>query len=612
VRRWEDWRFLLLAVLIVSALYVTWHLGRGWVPHDEGTLGQSAVRILQGELPHRDFDEAYTGGLTYLNAAAFRLLGTRLFTLRLVLFAVFLAWVPAVFYIASRLLRPVAAAGMTLLCVAWSLPNYPAPLPSWYNLFLAVFGVAALFRWLEDRRRRWLVLAGIAGGISVIVKVIGLYFVAGALLFFVFQAHEQSRAAAGADARRGRGYVVFVTACLLAFSAVLLAVVRYQLRAAEVVQFLLPGTLIAGLLVWTEWEEPAGDTRRRFLTLARLLVPFLLGFALPVALFLIPFLRAHAVGALMNGVFVVPTKRFGVASFRMLPLRRMLALIPVGLLLACGRLLAGRTSRYHIAGLVVALAAYLYVTGSDPALYRQVWYAVRSALPVLVLIGVVLLAKVRAVDLESPLLRSQTMLLLSVTAIFTLVQFPFSASIYFCYVAPLVALLAVALLRHARPMAPAVPIALIAFLIAFAVLRVNTGTVYTMGSWYQPYPPTAPVNLPRGDLDVPAGEAETYRVAVSMLQQHARGGYTWASPDCPEIYFLSGLRNPTRTLFDYLDDQTGRTARILATLEEHHVTAIALNSTPEFSGVTPKDLAGELERRYPFDATVGKFQIRWQ
>ena len=66
------------------------------------------------------------------------------------LFAVFLAWVPAVFYIASRFVRPLAAGGITLLAVAWSLPNYSAAMPSWYNLFLATFGVAALFRFLED------------------------------------------------------------------------------------------------------------------------------------------------------------------------------------------------------------------------------------------------------------------------------------------------------------------------------------------------------------------------------------------------------------------------------------------------------------------------------
>jgi hypothetical protein len=609
---WEDWRLLLLGVLVLSAGYVALHLGRGWVPHDEGTLAQSAVRLLQGELPHRDFDDLYSGGLTYVNAAAFRIFGTSLFTMRLVLFAVFLAWVPAVFYIASRFVRPAAAAGMTLLCVVWSLPNYPAPLPSWYNLFLTIFGVAALFRWLEVRRRRWLVAAGIAGGLSLLVKVVGLYFVAGALLFLVFQAHEQSRAAEGARARRGWVYASILTVGLLLFSAMLLMLVRHQLHAAELVQFVLPGTLVAGSLIWSEWTEPAGDSRTRFMMLARLLAPFLLGLALPVAFFLIPFVRGDAVGALFNGVFLLPTKRFGVASFRMLPLRRMLALVPVFLLFAGGRFLAGRLTRLHVLGLVVVLAAYLIATGTDPFLYRYVWYAARVALPVLVLIGIVVLAKARDTDSESPLLRSRTMLLVSVSALFTLVQFPFSAPIYFCYVAPLVALLAAALLSRARPMALAVPAAVMVFLIAFAVLRMNTSTVYSMGLWYQPYPQTTALGLPRGGLDVPVGDAETYKVAVKVLQQHARGAYTWASPDCPEVYFLSGLRNPTRSVFDFFDDERGRTARILATLDQHRVTAIALNSAPEFSARISADLLGELERRYPFAASVGKFQIRWE
>ena len=612
VRRAADWRFLLLGVLVLSAGYVAWHLGRGWVPHDEGALGQSAERLLQGELPHRDFDELYTGGLTYLNAAAFRVFGTTLFSMRLVLFTVFLAWVPAVFYVASRLVRPLAAAGVTLLCVAWSLPNYPAPLPSWYNLFLTVFGIAALFRWLEDRRPRWLIVAGIAGGLSLLVKVVALYFVAGALLFLVFHAHEQSRAAPSPGARRGRTYALFVTACLLAFSAALVLVVRHELSAAQLVQFVVPGTLVAALLVRNEWTQPAGESRSRFRTLGRLLAPFVFGVALPVALFLILFARADALGAIFNGVFVLPTKRFGVAEHRMLPLWSMRALVPVWLLLAYGRQLAGRTTRIHVLGLALALGTYLVATGTDALLYRFVWYAARGVLPVLVLLGVIVLARVRAADAASPLLRSRTMLLLSVSAVFTLVQFPFSAPIYFCYVAPLVALLAIALLPHASPMAPAVPASLLVFFIAFAVMRVNTSTLSGMGWMYQPYPHTVSLGLPRGRLDVPAAEAETYRVAVKVLQQHARGGYTWASPDCPEVYFLSGLRNPTRSLFDFFDDESGRTARILSAIERHGVTAIALNSAPEFTAGIPADLAGALAARYPFGAKIGKFQIRWQ
>ena len=42
------------------------------------------------------------------------------------------------------------------------------------------------------------------------------------------------------------------------------------------------------------------------------------------------------------------------------------------------------------------------------------------------------------------------------------------------------------------------------------------------------------------------------------------------------------------------------------------MTAIALNGDPQFSGGIPEDLVAALERRYPFGANIGKFQIRWQ
>ena len=57
----------------------------------EGTLAQSAERILAGELPHRDFVERYTGGLSYLNAFAFRVFGVQLLAMRYALFVAFIA-----------------------------------------------------------------------------------------------------------------------------------------------------------------------------------------------------------------------------------------------------------------------------------------------------------------------------------------------------------------------------------------------------------------------------------------------------------------------------------------------------------------------------------------
>jgi hypothetical protein len=612
VRLWEDWRILLSGVLVLSAFYVAWHLGRGWVPHDEGAFAHSAERVLQGELPHRDFDDIYTGGLAFLHAAAFRLFGISLWSMRIVLFGVFLAWIPAVFYLASRFVKPVAAAGITLLAVVWSLPNHTAPMPSWYNLFLATFGVAALFRHLEDGHRRWLVAAGLAGGLSFLVKVVGLYYVAGVLLFLVFQAHAHARAVAGGDGRRGVGYQIFVTVSLLLFVASLSALVRPELHPAEVVQFILPGTLVAALLSWNEWTIPAGATRARFTTLAGLLVPFLFGLALPVALFLIPYARTGALGAFAYGVFLLPTKRFGIAAIHPLPLPTMVALVPLGILAIGARSLRTQVRRWELGIMAVLLLFILIASGTVDQLYRFVWFSVRNLLPVLTLAGVLVLARERPADAKAPLLRAQTMLLLSVTAVCAVVQFPFAASFYFCYVAPLVALTALAVFCYLRPVAPAVPALLVAFYIAFAVLRVNPSSLHGMGTVYAPYFPTERLASDRGGIEVAHFQAAEYRYLVPLVQSHARGGYTWASPDAPEVYFLAGLKNPTRTLFDFFDDPVDRTPRILHALDSHGVTAIVLNVRPEFSASITKELAEELVRRYPSYANVGRFHVRWR
>jgi hypothetical protein len=252
-------------------------------------------------------------------------------------------------------------------------------------------------------------------------------------------------------------------------------------------------------------------------------------------------------------------------------------------------------------------------TGRSDPLYRAVWYSVRSLLPALAAIGVTVLWQVRAVDANQPLLRARVLLLLSVTALCSLVQFPYAVPNYFCYVAPLVALLAAALYAYAGPLPRAMPGAVLGFCVAFAVLRVNDSTLNAMGVTYGPYHPTMPLTLPRGGgLRIPRDQAVVYQRLVPMLRQRAEGSYTWASPDAPELYFLAGLRNPTRSLYDFFDDTTGRTSRLLQVLDARSVTAVVLNARPAFSPAPPEDLVEALEARYPYATNVGPYQLRWR
>ena len=98
--------------------------------------------------------------------------------------------------------HPIGAALVAITALVWSVPNYPASVPSWFNLFFATFGTLALLRGLETGRRRWMVLAGLAGGVSFLFKLSGVFYLLGAR-------HRPDRdefsTAAGWRCSRGRG-----------------------------------------------------------------------------------------------------------------------------------------------------------------------------------------------------------------------------------------------------------------------------------------------------------------------------------------------------------------------------------------------------------------------
>jgi hypothetical protein len=220
--------------------------------------------------------------------------------------------------------------------------------------------------------------------------------------------------------------------------------------------------------------------------------------------------------------------------------------------------------------------------------------------PALTVVGVAVLATPRSSDVDRPLLRAQTMALLSVTAMCSVIQLPYATPIYFCYVAPLVVLTVVALSRYVRPVARVLPTVALAFYAAFAVFRVNRTNMGRTGIFYLPSPPTERMETARGALDIPTFQRKGYDRVISLLRQHARGAYTWAGPDAPEMYFLAGLKNPTRSLYDIFDDTAGHTDRVLRAIDAHGVTVVLVNRGPRAG--FPRGMSD----------SVGPLLVRWR
>ena len=604
----RTWLTVLLAVWLASAVYAFTRLDRGWVPHDEGQFGMTAERVLAGELPHRDFDEMYTGGLTYLNAFAFDLLGRNLYSLRLMLFFGFVIWVPAVYYVASRFSSPVMSGGLTLLSAVWAIPNYPAPVPSWYNLFLAVLGAAAMLRYLEDRRGFWLFTAGFCGGLSFLVKLVGLYYIAGVLLFLVFLEQNRLDPPTSVRAKRGRAFSVWLVVGLVLFAGLVVHVYQRSFRPADFLLFSLPTLATIALLVSREMRHPLGNFRARLVSLTRLWVPFLAGVLCPVVLYLLPYVASGSIESFWQGVFVLPHRRLAHAAYAT-PVLDLLVSGPMLALLAT--LLRPRFGYAGPVGLALAagvLGAIVIGAGASIPLYRIAWQPAVFFLPIVSVFGVIHLHTVPRGDTRAPVL----MLLLSITAMCSLVQFPFPAPVYFCFVAPLVALTLGALFSTRTAAARRLGGILLAFYVVFVVWRVTPGFIYAMGRFSRPAELSARLTLPRaGGLRVFSEEAQTYERVAAVVTAHANGKFIRAFPDCPEIYFLTGLQSPTRTVYDFLADPAPTDEQVLLVLAAYDVRAIVINSRPSFSDPAPESLLSQLRARFPSGEVVDRFEIRW-
>src|SRR5258706_4893884 len=159
---------------------------------------------------------------------------------------------------------------------------------------------------------------------------------------------------------------------------------------------------------------------------------------------------------------------------------------------------------------------------------------------------------------------------------------------------------------------PLLGIALSGFFL-FAVLRVTPPYIYALGYYYQADPETHILGLPRaGNLRVEPESAKIYEQLIPLIQEHAGAGEIYAAPDCPQIYFLTGYRNPTRALFDFLEDDYGDSEHILRLVDSRPIHVIVLSKHPSFSAALPVDAYKALVMRFREGKDIGDFEVRWR
>jgi hypothetical protein len=169
---------LALLLLVVTFVYLIPGINQPVNIYDEGIITYSAVRVMQGQVPYRDFWSIYSPAQFYGLAAAFRLFGTTIQVERL--------WDTAM-----RALVAVAA-----FLLVWRLSKRRAALVAWFTVmvWVAYYSFSSEFHWVfygypafpaialclgsilcltvyfSNGCKRWLVAGGVIIGVAALFR----------------------------------------------------------------------------------------------------------------------------------------------------------------------------------------------------------------------------------------------------------------------------------------------------------------------------------------------------------------------------------------------------------------------------------------------------------
>lgn len=212
-----------VAVLAVAAgVYALLFNRANVLSHSIGYNLYASERVLDGDVPYRDFHTLYPPAIFYLNATLFKLLGVSLYTALVGVFA-FKVATAVVIYLSGRQVLPRSWAVLSALgSLLWLRPNGPfKSVPMHYGALFLATALFFLLKYENRRRLTFIFLAGASLGVVALFKHnIGAYAVLGSLVFLAAQDRTLTYRSAF-NFRNHRRILIFLLGCAAAVLPVL-------------------------------------------------------------------------------------------------------------------------------------------------------------------------------------------------------------------------------------------------------------------------------------------------------------------------------------------------------------------------------------------------------
>ena len=162
-------KIVLLMIFFASLLYFLLGSRMGLNLYEEGGWLYAACRILNGEIPYRDFWIPYTPGHYYTLAALFWLFGESVMVARLFGVVVCALIAFCVYWVAQKVSTRSLAMLSWFITVSWlAWAGYGSAGTS--GLLLSIVSCIGLIKYINSRRWVWLLLTGISIGLTTIFR----------------------------------------------------------------------------------------------------------------------------------------------------------------------------------------------------------------------------------------------------------------------------------------------------------------------------------------------------------------------------------------------------------------------------------------------------------
>ncbi len=162
-----------LAIFVVALGWIRSSLHLTLELRDEGYLLYNISRVASGEIPHRDFIEAYGPGVYALTAPVYHLSGERVMAVRELL-AVLRAVAVTLAYLLARFLVPrsfaLLGAAFALGLWGWSIWNLNTPYAALLTVPICLVAALLLMAGQRSGRKSAYWLAGVVCGVAVLFK----------------------------------------------------------------------------------------------------------------------------------------------------------------------------------------------------------------------------------------------------------------------------------------------------------------------------------------------------------------------------------------------------------------------------------------------------------